>query len=674
MSAKQHEIKRKCLALILMTAFLMSLLPAAMLVTAEWYTEAMETTVLASLSAEDNNFGLRAYNSGRINVPGLGDNGIVRVRPTIDGVAAVVPYEGSNITAVLEDGSCAGRFIVNVNRIWNDPDNFNMIDLTFHAPWTVIYLSVTAHGQTATIRLVNPDPPTFLTLNPTAVTIDDDNLSATVTAGGTAAGSITSLTSEPALPAEVTLTEEDGVITVTGTRPAYYEQDVYGTFVVTVVRDGVSANFTINVNLTSPATLPVLTLDPTAVTIDDDNLSATVTAGGTAAGSITSLTSSPALPPEVTLTEEDGVITVTGTRPAFGGQPIIDTFIVTVVRDGVSADFTINVNLTPMSAPPVLTLDPTAVTIDDGNLSATVTAGGTAAGSITSLTSSPALPPEVTLTEEDGVITVTGVRPAFGNQPILDKFIVTVVRDGVSADFTINVNLTPMPEPPVLTVNPTAVTIDDDSLNATVTIGGTADGTIMLSSYPAILPPEVTVIEEDGVITVTGIRPAEGGQAVSGMFVVTVTRGYSNASFVVNFDLTPISSATQIARFHFDGKVVEVPIVAGLIDSSQVPVPAIRYGRPTVPGQVFMGWFMVESFYDMHYINNSNRVTALDLSVPLEIEDDIEVLNLYGSWLRYGNVRGRGDQYTMPNMTDHGMLHAFTLGIPTILGIPEPQQ
>jgi len=38
---------------------------------------------------------------------------------------------------------------------------------------------------------------------------------------------------------------------------------------------------------------------------------------------------------------------------------------------------------------------------------------------------------------------------------------------------------------------------------------------------------------------------------------------------------------------------------------------------------------------------------------------------LYGSWLRYGNVLGRGNENTMPNMMDHGMLHAHALGMIT---------
>jgi len=109
-------------------------------------------------------FGLRAYNNGRINVPGLAEIGLIRVWTTINGTPTRVPYNGANITAVLENGECAERYVVNISRIWNDMDNFNFIDVNFNATWTVIYLSVTAYGQTVIQRLVNPNPiilPTF---------------------------------------------------------------------------------------------------------------------------------------------------------------------------------------------------------------------------------------------------------------------------------------------------------------------------------------------------------------------------------------------------------------------------------------------------------------------------------------------------------------------------------
>ena len=118
------------------------------------------------------------------------------------------------------------------------------------------------------------------------------------------------------------------------------------------------------------------------------------------------------------------------------------------------------------------------------------------------------------------------------------------------------------------------------------------------------------------------------------------------------------------ARFHFDGGYEDVVIALGeAIASHMIPVPATRHGVQGSPGQAFLGWFTVEPFPHMHYINNPDRAVAFDLESDIiyEMLDD-GVLNLYASWLRYGNVLGRGTNTTMPNMLDHGTLHQRALG------------
>ena len=45
---------------------------------------------------------------------------------------------------------------VNVNRIWNNLDYVNFINVNMHAPWQRIYLTVTLNGQTVELTLVNP--------------------------------------------------------------------------------------------------------------------------------------------------------------------------------------------------------------------------------------------------------------------------------------------------------------------------------------------------------------------------------------------------------------------------------------------------------------------------------------------------------------------------------------
>ena len=127
-----------------------------------------------------------------------------------------------------------------------------------------------------------------------------------------------------------------------------------------------------------------------------------------------------------------------------------------------------------------------------------------------------------------------------------------------------------------------------------------------------------------------------------------------------------------IARFHDDTGVLlaELPIVNGHVEGL-IPTPPTRYGTADTPGQVFMGWF-TEITPLMHYINNPNRAAAFDITQPIT-EDMLTdgVLNLYGSWLQFGDVNGDG----RVNMVEFNLFQRFMIGDPTaILGVPEPQQ
>ncbi|MCL2618655.1 MAG: S-layer homology domain-containing protein [Defluviitaleaceae bacterium] len=195
-----------------------------------------------------------------------------------------------------------------------------------------------------------PPPPADLTLAPSAVSISDTNLRATVNVGGTAAGAITTSVT-PALPHGVGLSVSGDTIIFTGARPAAGHSAIIGAYTVTVTRQGISRPLSLSVSLTpevatTPAPTPTISLSSSAVSINDTSLSASVSAGGTAVGTIgTSV--SPALPQGVTLTTSGGTVNITGRRPAAGQSPISSTHTVTVTRQGVSTTFTLNVHLTP---------------------------------------------------------------------------------------------------------------------------------------------------------------------------------------------------------------------------------------------------------------------------------------------------------------------------------------
>jgi len=101
-------------------------------------------------------FGLQAFNNGVINNASLANSGLIRVWTRLDGVNAMVGYEGLTITAVFPSGECA-MDLVRINQPWADPGNVNLIDIYFRAPWQRIYFTATYLGQVVELTLINPE-------------------------------------------------------------------------------------------------------------------------------------------------------------------------------------------------------------------------------------------------------------------------------------------------------------------------------------------------------------------------------------------------------------------------------------------------------------------------------------------------------------------------------------
>ena len=105
-------------------------------------------------------FGLHIFNNGpsgdqypRPNAS-LALGGTIRMWTQLDGANALIPYDWMSVSAVDQDGVDAMEFI-NVNNMFANPGNVNLIDANKHAPWQVIYLTVTVLDQELTVRLVN---------------------------------------------------------------------------------------------------------------------------------------------------------------------------------------------------------------------------------------------------------------------------------------------------------------------------------------------------------------------------------------------------------------------------------------------------------------------------------------------------------------------------------------
>ena len=90
----------------------------------------------------------------------------------------------------------------------------------------------------------------------------------------------------------------------------------------------------------------------------------------------------------------------------------------------------------------------------------------------------------------------------------------------------------------ILTLTPEEVTIDDENETATVTVGGVADGEIVLDISDLPDGVTATVDQETGVITITGTRPTTDVPPITGTFVIGVTRGGVTEEIEVAVNLT----------------------------------------------------------------------------------------------------------------------------------------
>jgi hypothetical protein len=125
-----------------------------------------------------------------------------------------------------------------------------------------------------------------------------------------------------------------------------------------------------------------------------------------------------------------------------------------------------------------------------------------------------------------------------------------------------------------------------------------------------------------------------------------------------------LEEVAAIARFHFDGYVVEVALELGVpIPTAEIPIPATRYatarpmGIPSIPGEVLMGWFEIQN--PNHSIYQQTRPVAFDLSQNItEAMLTDGVLDLYGSWLQFGDVNGSG----AVTLEDFGYFRRLFLG------------
>jgi hypothetical protein len=316
-----------------------------------------------------------------------------------------------------------------------------------------------------------------LTLNPASVTVDDNNLIRTITVSGTTTGTVT--LDRGTLPSAVQLSVSGSTITATGIRPAAGQAAITGTHTVTVNRDGRSTQLSISVNLTPQVSGLILTQSSTSATANvgtgiNGRVPITVTAPSANSIVVTLIG-----PGGTSNANDPALYNSAGVRIAYQNNGWGFTHTLTInagqswngfVGTGGDVARTYVVSSSGWLPPATLTLNPASVTVDNNNLTRTITAGGTATGSIT--IDRGTLPLAVQLSVSGNTITATGIRPAAGQAAITGTHIVTVNRGGISTQLSISVNLTPQNS---------AITLTQSNTSATANVGSGFHGRVPIT-------------------------------------------------------------------------------------------------------------------------------------------------------------------------------------------------
>ncbi|MCL2287415.1 MAG: carbohydrate binding domain-containing protein [Firmicutes bacterium] len=168
------EQKKRIIAFVLTFLMIFSVLSPVRVLAYEQYTPELpvyEQNIEPEVFDYGQNavpgvFSFDIFNNGSGGSPsrpneGLAVAGIIRMWTQLDGVNTPIYYPASGTIAALDqNGNCARDF-VRVNRVWQDGigwlNYFTSIDVDANEPWRNITMTITVHGQTVEVLLVNPN-------------------------------------------------------------------------------------------------------------------------------------------------------------------------------------------------------------------------------------------------------------------------------------------------------------------------------------------------------------------------------------------------------------------------------------------------------------------------------------------------------------------------------------
>jgi Putative Ig domain len=429
-------------------------------------------------------------------------------------------------------------------------------------PLTFTATNLFTTGVTQAFTLTVQQAPAITSANSATFTVGT-NGTFTVTTTGSPTPNITE---SGTLPQGVTLVDNsDGTATLSGTPAA---TDTVGTYPITI-----TASNKVGSDATQSFTL-TLNAAPLAPTITSGNAT-TFTVGTQGSFSVTStgnpvaaFTYSGTLPSGVTLMSNgDGTATLAGI-PASGSQ---GTYPITITAtNGVSPDASQAFTLTvvPANAAPLITsANGTTFAAGAAGTFSVITTGYPTA-KITD-TSSPALPPGVTLKDNgDGTATLAGTPPEGSQGTYTVSITATNSVGAISQNFTLTVN-----SGLAITSPASATATSGQAFSFPITTTGTPAPTL---SRAGTLPPGITfTANSDGTATLAGTPTA----AAKGIYPITFTARNSTGTASQAFTLTvanmpaftSAATATETAGTAFTFTVNTTGYPAAALSSGSLP-------------------------------------------------------------------------------------------------------
>jgi hypothetical protein len=359
-----------------------------------------------------------------------------------------------------------------------------------------------------------------------------------VTTTGFPTNASMSITETGALPAGVTLTNNNnGTATLGGTPTAQ------GTFPVTITAsNGVTPNATQSFTLTVSAA-PAITSANNATFKAGTAGTFTVTTTGTPSGAAMAITETGALPSGVTLVNNnDGTATLAGMPGATSGG----TYPITITAaNGVTPNATQAFTLTVQQAPAITSAAAATFSLNQAGTFSVTTTGFPTNASMT-ISQTGALPAGVSFTNNgNGTATLAGTPTAQGSFPIT-----ITASNGVTPNATQSFTLTVNAPPAITSANNTTFKVGTAG-TFSVTTTGTPGGAAMTISETGPLPSGVSFVNNgNGTATLAGM-PASG---TGGTYPITITAANgvtpnATQSFTLTVQQAPAITSAATATF-----------------------------------------------------------------------------------------------------------------------------